>query len=91
MNFDLHVLVEHRFFGLETFRKEIEDKLMAFKQEILDAIAAERVEVNAKLVALQAKIDELINQIGSGEVVTVADLAEIKTAISDIYTAPPAT
>lgn len=65
-----------------------ENLLMSVKQEILDAVAAEKAQVKAKLDAVAQQIADLQAQLASGEAITPSDLAEIKTAIDDIYTTP---
>jgi len=58
-------------------------KIMATKDEVLAAVAAEGVEVAAKITELQTKIDELI---AAGTGATAADLEEIKLAVQGIFT-----
>lgn len=80
----------------QTFLKGVEQirgTLMATKQEVLDAIAAEKAEANAKLDAqsqaiadLNTQIQALKDQIAAGSAVTPADLDEILTAVHDIVT-----
>lgn len=66
--------------GLEVNLKEY---IMATKEEVLAAIAAEGVEVAEKVTALQAKIDELI---AAGTGASAEDLEEIKLAVQGIFT-----
>lgn len=66
--------------GLEVNLKE---QIMATKEEVLAAIAAEGVEVAEKVTALQAKIDELI---AAGTGASAEDLEEIKLAVQGIFT-----
>ena len=63
---------------------EIQEKL----QEVKDAIAAEKVEVNNKLTVLSDRITQLEDQLNSGDPVTLAQLDELKTAVNDIFTEP---
>ena len=65
--------------GLEVNLKEY---IMATKEEVLAAIAAEGVEVAEKVTALQAKIDELI---AAGTGASAEDLEEIKLAVQGIF------
>lgn len=51
---------------------------MATKQEVLDAIAAEKAEVTAAIQALK-------DIIAAGGTITPADLDEVITAVKDIY------
>jgi len=66
--------------GLEVNLKEY---IMATKEEVLAAIAAEGAEVAEKVTALQAKIDELI---AAGTGASAEDLEEIKLAVQGIFT-----
>lgn len=66
--------------GLEVNLKE---QIMATKEEVLAAIAAEGAEVAEKVTALQAKIDELI---ANGTGASAEDLEEIKLAVQGIFT-----
>lgn len=66
---------------------------MITKQDVLDAIAAEKAEVTAKLDAqtaqvndLNAQVQALKDQIATGSPVTAADLDEIVAAVHDIVT-----
>lgn len=59
---------------------------MATKQEVIDAIAAEKAEVQAKLDALGTEIQSLKDQIAAGSPVTPADLDEIVSLVHDIFT-----
>ena len=65
--------------GLEVNLKEY---IMATKEEVLAAIAAEGAEVAEKVTALQAKIDELI---ANGAGASAEDLEEIKLAVQGIF------
>lgn len=58
---------------------------MATKQEVLDAIAAEKTEIVNKLTDLNQQIQDLKDQIANGTAVTPADLDEIQNAIHDIF------
>lgn len=59
---------------------------MSAKQDILDAVAAEKAQVNERLTAQDAKITELEAKLAGGGVITPEDLAEIKQAVADIFT-----
>jgi hypothetical protein len=59
--------------------------IMATKQEVLDAIAAEKAEVGAKIEALDLQIQALQEQIAQGTAITAADLDEIQNAVHDIF------
>ncbi len=66
---------------------------MATKQDVLDAIAAEKAAVTAKLDAqtaqitdLNTQIQALKDQIANGSPVTPADLDDIVSAVHDIFT-----
>lgn len=59
---------------------------MSTKQEVLDAVAAEKESVQAALAAQNAKITALEEQLANGGSVTAADLAEIKEAVKNIFT-----
>lgn len=61
--------------------KRIERLIMATKQEVLDAIAAETAQVSAKIAELNATIQALQDQINSGN---SADNDEIKAAVENI-------
>lgn len=65
--------------ALET---NIKEYIMATKDEVLAAAAAEAGEVAARITELQAKIDELI---AAGTGASAADLDEIKLAIQGIF------
>ena len=65
---------------VETTLKEY---VMATKEEVLAAIAAEGSEVAEKITELQTKIDDLI---AAGGGATAADLEEIKLAVQGIFT-----
>jgi hypothetical protein len=68
----------------------IKEAIMAAKQEILDAVAAERAQVGAKLDALNARITELEGKLAGGDIITAKDLAEIKAGIGGIFEEPTA-
>lgn len=59
---------------------------MATKQEVADAIAAEKAQVQSALDAQNAKIKELEDRIAAGGAVTAADLDDLKAAVEGIYT-----
>lgn len=59
---------------------------MATKQEVLDAIAAEKAQVAAAFTAAMQLIQDLKDQIAAGQAATPADLDEIGQAVSDIFT-----
>lgn len=65
--------------------EQLEGIIMATKQEVLDAIAAEKVEVLGKLNDLETQIQSLKDQIANGQAVTPADLDEIVSAVHDIF------
>lgn len=58
---------------------------MATKQEVLDAIAAEKSQVLQAVTDLNAQIQALKDQIEQGQAVTPADLDEIAAAVNDIF------
>ena len=62
------------------------DQVMTTKQDILDAIANESAEVQARLDTLAAEIVVLQTNISNGVAVTEADLAEILAGVQGIYT-----
>lgn len=55
-------------------------------QEILDAIAAEKLEVGNKIEEQSKKIQELIDAQGADNPALVAKLEEIKTGVQGIFT-----
>ena len=59
----------------------IKELIMATKDEVLDAIAAEGAEVTAKIAELQTKIEDLI---AAGTGASAADLEEIKLKVQNI-------
>lgn len=59
---------------------------VATKQQVLDAIAAEKAQVAASFTAAMQLIQELKDQIAQGQAATPADLDEIEQAVSDIFT-----
>ena len=60
---------------------------MATKQEVLDAIAAERAEVKARVDELLVMVQTLTDQITAGAgAPTAADMDEIKLAVQGIIT-----
>jgi len=63
---------------------QLKEQLMSTKQEVLDAVAAEKAEVQAKLDELLARIAELEANGAGGA--TPEELAEIKAAIENIFT-----
>lgn len=88
----LTIRVEHVFpneghFSFVTHH-QLKEAIMAVKQEILDAVAAERSQVQAKLDTLNARVKELEDKLAGGEVITAEDLAEIKTGINNIFEEP---
>lgn len=82
----IFVLVLTTFILLIKTREEvmglIEDKIA----EIKAAIAEEKVEVSGKIVALEAKIQELIDAQGGDSPELVAALEEIKVGVQGIFT-----
>lgn len=70
--------------------KKLGRLIMATKQEVLDAIAAEKAEVVQSITDLNAQIQALKDQIESGSPVTSADLDEIAAAVNDIFVPPVA-
>lgn len=70
---------------LENTETTLGEKLMSTKDEVLAAVADEKVEVAVAIAELNAKIDELI---ANGTGVTGADLDEIKAAIQGIFMVP---
>lgn len=63
---------------------------MATKQEVLDAIAAEKTQVLAAVNSLNNQIQDLKDQIANGGVVSSADLDEIAEAVNNIFVPAPA-
>lgn len=74
--------VERILDQLAVIETNLKEYIMATKQEVLDAIAAEGAEVTAKIAELQAKIDALI---AAGSGATPEDLEEIKLAVQAIF------
>lgn len=68
---------------LAVIETNLKETIMATKDEVLAAVAAEGVQVAEKITALQAKIDELV---AAGTGATAADLEEIKLAVQGIFT-----
>ena len=66
----------------------LRELIMATKQEVLDAVAAEAAEVAARVNELLAEIQALKDQIAAGGAVTAADLDELKAAVEGIFNAP---
>jgi len=64
----------------------LRELIMATKQEVLDAVAAEAAEVAAKVNELMAEIQRLNDLIAAGGAVTAADLDELKAAVEAIFT-----
>ncbi len=58
---------------------------MATKQEVLDAIAAEKEQVTTAVNDLSKQIQDLKDIIAGGGVVTSADLDEIANAVNNIF------
>lgn len=66
---------------IEANQTLIKELIMATKDEVLDAIAAESAEVTAKIAELQTKIEDLI---AAGTGASAADLEEIKLKVQNI-------
>ena len=66
---------------IEANQTLIKELIMATKDEVLDAIAAEGAEVTAKIAELQTKIEDLI---ATGTGASAADLEEIKLKVQNI-------
>lgn len=66
---------------IEANQTLIKELIMATKDEVLDAVAAEGAEVAAKIAELQTKIEDLI---ATGTGASAADLEEIKLAVQNI-------
>ena len=81
------------YWEIHELRKEIRNMrrlIMATKQEVLDAIAAEKAQVASALEELGIQIQALKDQIAAGDPVTAADLDDIVSAVNDIFIpAPP--
>lgn len=58
---------------------------MATKQDVLDAIAAEKEQVIAAIELLDTQIQALKDQIAAGTAITPADLDDIASAVHDIF------
>ncbi len=65
--------------------RQLKEVIMATKQDVLDAIAAEKAEVIGKVDDLNAQVQALKDQIEAGNPVTSADLDEIVSAVHDIF------
>jgi hypothetical protein len=65
------------------------DILMTSVQDIRDAAAAEKAEVQAKLDELAAKIQALMDAQAGGTLVSEADMASILTDVQNIFVATP--
>jgi len=63
---------------------------MATKQQVLDAIAAEKAQVTDGLTALNNQIEALKAQIAAGNAVTETDLDDILSAVNNIFIPPEA-
>jgi len=64
--------------------------LMATKQDVLAAIAAEKTQVLEAITELENQIQALKDQIAAGTPVTEADLDDIVSAVNDVFIpAPP--
>lgn len=74
--------VERILDQLAVIETSLKEYIMATKDEVLDAVAAEGAEVTAKIDELQTKIDELI---AAGGGATPEDLEEIKLAVQAIF------
>ncbi len=61
------------------------EKIMATKQDVLDAIAQEKTQVMNAVSDLNNQIQALKDQIAAGSPVTAADLDEITNAVHDIF------
>ena len=61
---------------------------MATKQDVLDAIAAEKAQVLDALEALNVQIQTLKDLLEAGTAVTAADLDDIASAVNDIFVPP---
>ena len=68
--------------------KKLRREIMATKQEVLDAIAAEKEQVLTAITDFNAQIQALKDQIAAGTAVTEADLDEIANAVNDIFVPP---
>ena len=69
--------------------ENLKELIMATKQEVLDAVAAEAAEVTAKVNELLAEIQRLNDLIAAGGAVTAADLDELKAAVEGIFVPTP--
>lgn len=65
------------------------ESLMATVQELKDAVAVEKAEVQAKLAELATEVQALKDVIAAGGNVTEAQLTEVLDAIRDIFTPTP--
>lgn len=68
--------------------KQLEDKIMSTRQEVLQAIEDERIEVQGRIDTLEARIQELEDQVANGEPVTPEQFAELKAMVQGIHTPP---
>lgn len=58
---------------------------MATKAEVLQAIADEKAQVLTAIEEFNKQVQELKDQIASGDPVTATDLDDIVTAVHDIF------
>jgi len=65
--------------------KQLRREVMATKQDVLDAIAAEKAQVTAAIEELDIQIQALKDQIAAGTAITPADLDDIASAVHDIF------
>jgi hypothetical protein len=73
---------------IETNLANLKEYTMATVQDLLDAAAAEKVEVDTKLNALAAEVQALKDQIAQGGTITETQLDSVLTGIQGITTTP---
>ena len=73
---------------LPATRRYVKELVMATVQELEQAIADEREEVNRKVDDLAAEIEALKQQVGTGTVLQPADFDKLIERVRGIYVAP---
>ena len=71
---------------LAVIEANLKEYIMATVQDLVDAIAAEKAEVTAKIDALAAEIQALKDQIAQGGTITEAQLDAVLVSVQDIFT-----
>ncbi len=65
--------------------RKLRREIMATKAEVLQAIADEKAQVLTAIEEFNKQVQELKDQIASGDPVTATDLDDIVTAVHDIF------